>query len=310
MKTSRIKKKNNIIYCWLCDHSKKTGEGNLARLYIKKEFRNKKTKIISVNNLINKKNLLYKIINYKYISPIIGIIYCWSRYLSKKKVVYVNYLPFWNFLIFLILPPKTILGPITGGARYNIKGQFLIRSIIFPIFYKLSEVLLNYRKGIFYFSTDLLKKYLSKKTLKKCQFNYIFFYFNKRKKIKKNIDFLIYYKIHKNKKNFFRSDLLNKLIKLKLKIHIVGNKFANNSVINHGFVDNKKINFLLSKTRFTISSDENFLNLFTIEAINNHVKIITDKNNLKQIKHFKKYFVFLDYKKSENFLKKIIKSSI
>ena len=64
MKTSRIKKKNNIIYCWLCDHSKKTGEGNLARLYIKKEFRNKKTKIISVNNLINKKNLLYKIINY------------------------------------------------------------------------------------------------------------------------------------------------------------------------------------------------------------------------------------------------------
>ena len=32
----------------------------------------------------------------------------------KKKTCYINYLPLWNFIIFIILPKNTILGPITG----------------------------------------------------------------------------------------------------------------------------------------------------------------------------------------------------
>jgi hypothetical protein len=42
----------------------------------------------------------------------------WKDFLSGKKTIYVNYLPLWNFLIFLLLPPGSILGPITGG-KYN-----------------------------------------------------------------------------------------------------------------------------------------------------------------------------------------------
>ena len=39
--------------------------------------------------------------------------------------MYINFLPLWNFLIFALVPPGTILGPITGSKIYNkdnIKG--------------------------------------------------------------------------------------------------------------------------------------------------------------------------------------------
>ena len=35
--------------------------------------------------------------------------------------MYLNYLPLWNFLIFILLPPKTLLGPITGGSQIQRK---------------------------------------------------------------------------------------------------------------------------------------------------------------------------------------------
>ena len=34
--------------------------------------------------------------------------------MKGNKICYINYLPIWNFLIFVVLPKKTILGPITG----------------------------------------------------------------------------------------------------------------------------------------------------------------------------------------------------
>ena len=91
--------------------------------------------------------------------------------------------------------------------------KLLIRSLIFPIFYKISEIALNFRK-VNIFSTDLLKKFISKKTIKKSNFNFVVKNFlNKKilKKIKKKIDFLIYYRKHKNKSTFFHNISLKKL---------------------------------------------------------------------------------------------------
>lgn len=68
-------------------------------------------------------------------------------------------------------------------------------------------------------------------------------------------------------------------------------------VKNIGYVDNKKINLLLSKTFFSISSGENPYSLFSIECINNHVKIIAEKKQEKDFNFFKDSFLFLDYKK-------------
>ena len=107
--------KNNL-YIWTCDFSKYTGEGNLGRLFVK-------TKLKKYNTIIVKKKFNKSLLNHKYVQPFVGIYYCWIYYLCRKKVCYLNYLPLWNIFIFLLLPPKTILGPITGGA--SIKKIFV-----------------------------------------------------------------------------------------------------------------------------------------------------------------------------------------
>ena len=108
-----------------------------------------------------------------------------------------------EFSYILLLPPNSNIGPITGGAKF-IKNSSLIREYLFPFFYKISEIIAIKRNFDLIFSTDLLKEYLDKKTIKKSSFNFIVKKFNyKKKRIKKkNIDFLIYYRNHKNKKKF------------------------------------------------------------------------------------------------------------
>ena len=135
------------VYCWACDFSKNSGEGNLANLFVSKKFNNN-YKIYTPHSLsINKKFI--SIINYKYISPLIGIITCWFFFIKNKRVAYINYLPLWNFLIFALLPPKTLLGPITGGAHF-VEENKLIRGLLFPFFYRISEFFLIIRNTIIF----------------------------------------------------------------------------------------------------------------------------------------------------------------
>jgi hypothetical protein len=271
-------------YCWACDFSNRTGEGNLARLFIKKSYL-QNYQIFTTSNI--------KFLKYKYLSPLIGILFCWYLFIKRKKVVYLNYLPLWNCLLFVFLPPKTILGPITGGAYY--KNKSFLRKFFFPLAYKISEFFLNLRNTKIYFSTELLKKNLFKSTIKKSNFNFILNYYKKKVISKKEIDFLIYYRIHNNKESFFPYNFIKKLISLNFKIHIVGDYLRNPSVFNHGYLDNKKINNLLSKTYFSIASNENPYGLFTIECFNNHVKLVIQKSEVKKITHFKNEFIFIDY---------------
>jgi hypothetical protein len=274
----------NTKYFWVSDYEKNTGEGNLARLYLSKITGKKK--IISCQKLFSIK-LIHKILNYKYISPFFGVFVCWYFYLKKKKITYVNYLPLWNFLIFLLLPPSTKIGPITGGAIFSKNSQYLVRKFVFPIFYKISEKIINLRYEKNLFSTSLLKKYLSKETIKKSQFNYIFNYIKIKKiKQKKIIDFLIYYREHINKKNLFNYNFLKKICEKKKKIYIVGDKLAFPNLKNLGYISNKKLIYLLEKTKYTLSSNENIFSLFNIECINNNVKIFADK------KYIPKNFIF------------------
>jgi len=285
------------LYCWACDLSKNTGEGNLANLFIKKNIKYN-FKIFTTKDIKIKNNFFIKIINYRYISPFIGVIFCWFFFLKKKKIVYINYLPLWNFIIFMLLPPKTLFGPITGGAPFKKNFKFIIRQALFPIFYKISEFFLNFRSlEKIYFSTELLKNRLSEEIKKKSSFNYIFKYFSPRIKIRKKIDFLIYYRKHKNKEVFFPHKLIKNLLLLNYKIHIVGDHLNYSGVINHGYINNKKLNKLLEVTSFSIATNENFYSIFTMECLNNNVKVIVPKSEKKEIKCFKKYFIFLDYNK-------------
>ena len=288
---------NKLIF-WACDYSDKTGEGNLARKFIKENFKNKKIKINTLN--------LNHFLHHKYITPLIGVISCWKHYLKGYNVGYINFLPLWNFLIFFLLPPKTILGPITGGALYNKSDtiNYIVRHLLFPIFYKFSELALNLRfKSKLVFSTELLKKFLSNKTIKRSKFNFVLenLKFNKKRKIK-DIDLLIYYREHYNKNLLFDLKFIKDLYKLNLKIYVVGDKLNIKKVINLGYMNKKRLNNLQSRSKFSLSSGENIYSLFVIECITNHVKILIDKQNMKKIKMFKKFFI--TYNKSNFNLKK------
>ncbi len=292
------------LFVWTCDYSENSGEGKLARLFIK-NLNNKRKYIIKLNQK--------KTLKYRYFSTLLGIIYCWRKYFNNEVVCYLNYLPLWNFLIFIFLPPKTILGPITGGANFSRSNlnSFILRGIIFPLFYKISELFIILRDTNIIFSTDLLKKYLSKKTIKKSNFNFVVnnFFFQKKPKTNKKVDFIIYYRKHTNKLDFFPFEFIKRLKEYKFKICVVGEKLNIPSIKNYGYLTNKKVNSLQSKAKYTIASDENLYSFFILECLSNHVKIITKKKNKKRKILFKKKFIELDFN-SLNSIKKLKKINI
>jgi hypothetical protein len=294
---------NKNLYIWACDLSSYTGEGALADLFIKKKLtKNNNIHIINkIENINIKNNTFYG----KYIAPFVGIYYCWKYYLSKKKVCYLNYLPLWNFLIFILLPPNTMLGPITGGSKYKkeLSINYLIRSFIFPKLYKVSDIIIRSRDYKIIFSTSLLKKYLNKKLIQKSQFDFFIKGIEKKTKVNciRKFDFIIYFKNHKNKSKLYPINFIKKLVIYKFKVFIVGDNLNINGVSNLGYLNNSKLNKILSQTKFAISSGENVASFFSIECANNGVMIITN-NDIKKINpNFKKFLIYLN---TNNFISK------
>ena len=122
------------IFIWCCDLSKTTGEGILANKFINDlKLFNQKLKF-NINKLSKKKNILIK----RFLNPLFGVIYLWKIFFTKKNktICYVNYLPLWNFLLFVFLPPNTLLGPITGGSLYNKNSliNYILRKYILNLF--------------------------------------------------------------------------------------------------------------------------------------------------------------------------------
>ena len=182
----------------------------------------------------------------------------------------------------------------------------LSENIFFPIFYKISEfiILLRYKNPIF--STSLLKKYLGKKLLTIQVLTSSLTISTKKKIKKKNLDVLIYYKKHKNKKYLIDYQLIKKLLELKLNIHCVGDKLKIKNINNYNLLSKKKLNLLLSKTKFSICSEENFYSLFTLDCINNNVKLITNIKNKNKIYKYRENFLFINsnYKNLKKILTK------
>ena len=71
------------IYIWASDYSSFTGEGNLGRLFVNLNLKDKF--IINVCQLKYKNDITKKTLGYKYFLPFLGIINCWIFYLKGKK---------------------------------------------------------------------------------------------------------------------------------------------------------------------------------------------------------------------------------
>ena len=263
------------LYCWACDFSSNRGEGILARHYIISLSRIKKKKIFVktpyadyyIFNGILKKNKTETINQHKlnfnffedYFYPFIGIFYLWINYLKRRGICYLNFLPLWNIFLFLFLPPKTHLGPITGFIfkRKIIGFSFFLRKYLNNFLFKVSLIFLFLRQNKIYFSTDLLKSLINKKYKNKVFFNYLLNLMNIKKNIKKkNIDFLIYNRNYSVKNNLLRDKLLKILSKINLKISVIGDHLLFKDVKNLGFFCKK---YYRSKKKFlAICIEEHF----------------------------------------------------
>ena len=319
--------KKQTVYAWACDFSSYRGEGILARKFAKDLSNIKKINlfvkspesiyIVSNGKIIKKKNEKFKNINFSllnnYIWPIYGIFYLWIQFFKNKKILYLNFMPLWNFLLFYFLPPKIIIGPITGFIPKNKIENIssLIRIILIPLFYKFSLFFIFTRFKSLIFSTDLLKNIFLRKDLSKLHFNYLIassIKNIKRKKSKREIDFLVYNRNYSVKEHYKLKNLIRYLIQNQYNVKCIGDNLEIKRLTNYGIVSREKAKKLLKQTKLIISSPENPYSLFTIDALNMGTKVLFDKKYKKKLMYLKydsKNFISLDnqnYKSIEHLI--------
>ena len=304
-------KSKNKLFIYSCDSAHYRGEGILANSFkdiLKKIFKDFKITFYTPehNFFYFKKNNLKKKLNhsffYKYCAPLWGIFKVWQYHLKGNKTAYLNFLPLWNIFLFLFLPQKTILGPITGGSYHgnnlNIKTLFR-KKIIFTLYF-LSTLIIRIRKFKCIFSSSLLLNYLPNNIKKKSIFNFQLYNFSFLKREKKTIDIIYYNRNYYTKNNNKIISVLSKL-KDKHKILILGHEVK--TFQNLGIVSRNEVINLLKKTRFVFSSPENPMSYFVLDAIRCNVKIIST-SSLKP-SYFKEFFVYAKKLNTIN-IKKII----
>ncbi len=304
-----------IIYFWASDVSKNSGEGILANSFLKnfsKDNKNIRFVNLNLNDKFQKNDLFFKNIKnfetfyHKYFYSFKGILKLWTNFFSGKKVCYLNYLPLWNFLIFLLLPPKTLIGPITGTA-YRKRYSLLIN-----IFEIISLTIINFRFKKIYFSHNF---YLSKYSLNKKKFkgNYILkdFCYKKKKKSKKKFDFVLYYRKQSKLKKNYLINLIKLLNSCNNNFAILGDKININKEKNKnfGFVTRKKASTIISKSKYAISNPENLYSYFTQDCLSHDLLVFYNKIYFQHniFKHQMKPISYTFYKKDYSIIKNYIK---
>ena len=293
---------------WACEINTNQGEGKLAQNFLS-YLSLKKSLSIDVKTLNNKIKILNgKLVfshkesftsknhlNFfeKYISPFVGLIYLWSNFLIGRKVIYTNFLPLWNFLIFLFLPPKTILGPITGTTKINSQRliERFLRKYIMPLTFKISIAIINIRKLNTLFATESLKEIVQDNINSKIYYNFSLneLALNKNLNSKtfeeRKYDFCIYYREHPNKNDFFLKQFINQFTKNfpNRKMIIFGDNpecKSSNNIEYFGIVDNKVVLNYLNNTKFSIVSDETHFSFFMLDCLMNDVNIFYNKRKI------------------------------
>jgi hypothetical protein len=312
----------HTTYIWSCEFDKSSGEGLLAyefvKYYSKFNINSKiiletpylkyfilKGKIVKKTNL--KKNFFFC---YKYFTPFIGVTKIIRHNYIANSVIYLNYLPIWNFLLFMLLPAKTILGPITGSdAKNNINSiKQIVRYILLPLFIFFSKKIIKKKFRNIIFSTNLIKKINLIHYIKNFSLIYLSSK-NNRRKVFKDIDLVYYFRHHSNK--FLKEEiyLLHKLIKLKFKILFCGdslNEFSKLNINSLGYVSEAKLSTLLDRCKFVIAPLENPHSFFVQKSILSNVHIIFRKSQMKFIKNIYKSYSVIDFD-NKNILHSTIK---
>ena len=317
--------KNNIIYdieekqwvvddniskkyvAWACEINRNQGEGKLAQNFLNylSEIKRISINIKTLNNKIKISNgkLIYSYkelftiknqLNFfeKYLNPLVGVFYLWYNFLRGRKVIYVNFLPLWNFLIFLLLPPGSILGPITGTTKINSQSYFerFLRKYIMPSTFRISMSIINFRKLDILFATESLKHIVEKKIKNRIFYNFSLNEISSFDDKKTNTfhdrqyDFCLYFRKHPNKNELFFKKFID-----NFKVNFPGRKLIifgddpeveeNDNIKFLGTVDNKIILNYLNQTKFSIVSDETLFSFFMLDCLSKNVAVFYNKKN-------------------------------
>lgn len=197
-----------------------------------------------------------------------------------NDVFFLNYLPLWNFLIFLILDKKIIIGPITGNSAPRFSFS-IYRNLLFPITNFISSIIIllkwkniypsnfhvgkHFRvKNYFYPSIINIKFQISQKTIFNNKINIGFYYRNHTiKNCSYFINFLNYY-----------SNLYDDVM-----FHIFGESPSdlnkNINVTYHGYLNSEELNQLFSHFDGYITLSEENAGILTWLAFNYSLPSLT-----------------------------------
>lgn len=274
------------IYYWANDRSLNTGEGILANQFIKeiKKY-NFNCKFISIHKNTKSRNDFIG----KYIMPYYGVVKIWQHSLQGKNTCFINYLPLWNFLVFLLLPKKTILGPITGTI---ISRKFRTLLTIFKII-SVKIILIKYNRALL--ATNFFVKYFKNKYF--LHYNFIFsqFKFNKIT-FKKKYDFVIYNRQYKTKGNKFIIEIVKLLSKNNLKIAVIGDHIEKiKNIKNYGYINREFAKEIISKSKYSLASAENLYSFFTQDCLSENLIVFYSSYFKNYCQFFKNQLIPLNY---------------
>jgi hypothetical protein len=303
------------IFIWSSSISEENGEGRLARLFLKKlkSFTSARYKFIFLNKKKENDGVYHR-----YLQPFLGVMLMWKYSVLGKKICYINYLPLWNFFLFLFLPRATILGPITGSFDKKKNTSFL-RKRLMPFFFHVSYEIIKIRFNLLLQALDNFKK-IDKKKIFISNFQLLHLY---RKKLNtdkiKDIDLIVYLRTHKNKNYTFQKKVLLYLLRdfKNLKILIFGSVFRdvnNKNFTNYKKLGLKKIFKYIRRSKFSLIGEDNIYSFFSLDSILSG-NYIFYSNKLKEDKNFlsKSPFIKLSFnnaKKVSNEIKFRIKKYV
>ena len=304
------------IFIWCSSISEESGEGRLARLFLKKlkSFTSARYKFV----FLNKKKENHGIYH-KYLQPFLGVVLLWKYYILGKRICYINYLPLWNFFLFLFLPPSTILGPITGSFASKKINTSFARKILMPIFFQVSYNIIKIRFNLLLQALDNFKK-IDKKKIFISNFQLLYLYRKISNIVKiKDIDLIVYLRTHKNKNYTFQKKILLYLLEdfKNLKICVFGSVFRevnNKNFKNYKKIPLKKIFKYIRRSKFSLIGEDNIYSFFSLDSIlsGNYIfysnKLKEDKKLLNKSPFIKLSFNYA--KKVSNEIKFIIKKYV
>lgn len=289
----------NLFYYWANNIRYNEGEGILANnflILLKENY--KSYNFVNINKFKKKNNFFYN-----YILPIYGAFKI--RNLSKiKKTAYINYLPIWNFLLFAILPQRTILGPITGTK--------VKKNLIYFFFSKISREIIKLKKKKILLSNNYFKNDFSFIKKNKLFYDFLLYNFKLNNKIrKKKFDIIFYYKKNNNKGNKFFKSLIKLFLKEHFKIAIIGDDIGIKNINLKNFInlDRNEAKKIISQSKCGINSKENLYSFFTLDCLSSNIMVFYN-GALLQSKNLKTNLLIKYYYNNLNKSYKVIKKNL